>query len=209
MNSAMFAELFGGAARFRALRCLFEQPGRTFGLRELANEAQVDSGNLSRWLQRWSALGLVTTAEKAGYRASPDPALQPLVQLFQQSSEIVTALKQLFAELPNVESAVLFGSVARQQESAHSDVDILIIGDTSEIRINALLRPLERQFERAFNASVFSRSMIKQLQNQGNEFVATLLDGPLLLLKGDPHGLAPGRPTKQWFARHHATLLQP
>lgn len=204
MNTAMFAELFGGAGRFRALRCLFEQPEHTFGLRELANEAQVDSGNLSRWLQRWSALGLVTTAEKTGYRASPDPALRPLVQLFQQSSRIAIALKELFAGLPNVESAALFGSVARQQESAQSDVDILIIGDISEIRINALLRPLERQFDRAFNASVFSRSMIKHLQDQGDEFIATLLDGPILLLKGDPHGLANlGRPAKK--ARHTAT----
>ncbi|SEL65837.1 Nucleotidyltransferase domain-containing protein [Duganella sp. CF402] len=190
MNTSLFAELFGGAARFHALRCLFEQPARLFGLRELAKEADVDSGNLSRWLQRWCAVGLVQQPEKMRYRASSDPALQPLILLFQQSSSMLNTLKALLAELAGVEAAAIFGSVARNEESASSDVDILIIGDISEIRVNALLQPIERQFDRAFNASVFSRSMISQLQDQGDPLIATLLDGPTLLLKGDPHVFA-------------------
>jgi predicted nucleotidyltransferase len=203
MNIALFAELFGGAARFQALRCLFEQPERSFGLRELASEAQVDSGNLSRWLQRWSKVGLVQQPQKARYRAANDPSLQPLVQLFQQSSAMTTALKTLFDDLDGVEAVAVFGSVARHEEHAGSDVDILVIGDISEIRVNALLRPMERQFQRAFNASVFSASTIRQLVNQGDEFIATLLGGPTLLIKGDPHGFADvSRPEKK--ARHAA-----
>ncbi|MHA4867127.1 nucleotidyltransferase family protein [Duganella sp. PWIR1] len=190
MNISMFAELFGGASRFRALRCLFEEPERIFGLRELAAEAEVDSGNLSRWLQRWSKVGLVQQPEKARYRASKDPALQPLAQLFQQSSAMITQIKELLTELQGVDAAAIFGSVARHQQTAGSDVDILVIGDISEIRINALLQPLERQFARAFNASVFSRSTISQLLDQEDEFIATLLSGPTLVLKGNPHGFS-------------------
>jgi predicted nucleotidyltransferase len=199
----MFAELFGGAARFRALRCLFEQPERIFGLRELANEAQVDSGNLSRWLQRWSKVGLIKIPEKARYHAANDPTLQPLIQLFQQSSAMITELKKLLAPLEDVEAATVFGSVARHQQTADSDVDVLIIGDISEIRVNALLQPLERQFGRSFNASVFSRSTLKQLLDQGDGFVVTLFNGPTLRLKGDPHGLANAGPSKA-EARHAA-----
>lgn len=31
MNAVLMGELFGGMARYKALRCLYEQPARAFG----------------------------------------------------------------------------------------------------------------------------------------------------------------------------------
>ncbi|NNU44764.1 hypothetical protein [Ramlibacter montanisoli] len=45
-------ELLGGAGRYKALRCLYEQPSRAFGTRELAALAGIDPSNASRWLRR-------------------------------------------------------------------------------------------------------------------------------------------------------------
>ena len=59
MNTALLSELFGGLSRYKALRCLYEQPARAFGTRELATLAGIDAGNASRWLRRWSEVGLV------------------------------------------------------------------------------------------------------------------------------------------------------
>src|SRR5262245_14927220 len=52
VNSALMSELLGGAARYKALRCLYEQPARAFGTRELAAAAGIDPANASRWLRR-------------------------------------------------------------------------------------------------------------------------------------------------------------
>ena len=48
MNTRLMSELLGGTARYKALRSLFEQPGKRFGARELAKAAGIDPGNASR-----------------------------------------------------------------------------------------------------------------------------------------------------------------
>jgi DNA-binding transcriptional ArsR family regulator len=117
VNTELFSELFGGADRYRALRCLFENPGRTFGARELAAQAQIDPGNASRWLRRWADAGLLEKTyvlKYPRYRPADDPTLKPLHQLFQQESEVIRQLRERISKLGNrVEAAAVFGSTAK------------------------------------------------------------------------------------------------
>lgn len=76
MNTALMTELFGGAGRYKALRCLFEHADRAFGTRELATAAGIDAGNASRWLRRWTDIGLLERRTERGlavFQASKDP----------------------------------------------------------------------------------------------------------------------------------------
>ena len=52
MNEFTLAELFGGVARFRALRSKFAEPDR----RELAAEGGIDPGNVAQLLKRTGLL---------------------------------------------------------------------------------------------------------------------------------------------------------
>jgi hypothetical protein len=102
MNAALLAELFGGTDRFRALSCLFENPGRTYGARELAAEAGIDPGNASRWLRRWADAGLLEKThvlKMPRYRPVADPSLKPLFDLFQQDSRVVSELRERLQKL--------------------------------------------------------------------------------------------------------------
>ncbi|NRO94630.1 MarR family transcriptional regulator [Paraburkholderia sp. NMBU_R16] len=120
----MFAELFGGAGRFKALRYLFEHPNEEFSARELATKAKLDPSDMHRWLQRWQAAGLVRHGTtNAAYRVARDPALAPLITLFHQSSALVADLQHVLRERPGVQAAFIFGSFARHDEKAESDID--------------------------------------------------------------------------------------
>jgi predicted nucleotidyltransferase len=187
MNDGMFAELFGGVGRFRALRYLFEHADEEFSSRELAAAAHTDRGNTHRWLKRWEEAGLVTkgAAAATNFRASADPALAPLVSLFRQSSDLIADLRQMLADIDGVIAAVIFGSFARNDEKAGSDIDVLILGDVSELKTNALLRPLSRKYGRAFNASVFSVEQFGQLVQQGDSFAREVMAQPRMQLLGD------------------------
>lgn len=189
MNTAMFSELFGGTGRFQVLRHLFENPDKEFSARQLSAAATTDSGNTHRWLQRWESVGLVRRSKGNPllYTSSQDPALQPLVELFSQSNSLTSKLRELFAPMEKLESAAIFGSVARNAEDATSDVDILVIGDISELKLNAMLRPLARAYGREFNASVFRPERFAELLAEGDEFACELMANPLLPLKGDLH----------------------
>jgi hypothetical protein len=186
MNETMFAELFGGAGRFKALRYLFEHPNEEFSARELATKAKLDPGNTHRWLQRWQASGLVSHGTtKAAYRVAQDPALAPLIALFRQSSVLVADLQHVLKETPGVHAAFIFGSFARHEERAESDIDVLVLGEVSELRTNALLRPLARKYNRPFNATVFTSEQFRALLAQGDPFATEVMGQPRIDLIGE------------------------
>lgn len=188
MNPDTLAELFGGTERFKALRTIFAEPGRGFGQRELARLAGIDAGNVSRLLKRWMEAGLVRRVQKDGlprYYATQDPALAPLVTLMQQDSELVRSLREALAGVTGLQAAVLFGSMARGEEGAGSDVDVLVLGHVSELKLNTLLRPVGRKLGRPVHASV---STLEDFQNQvraGESFARDIVQGPRIALIGD------------------------
>lgn len=199
MNHQMLAELFGGETRLRALAALFQAPERSFGLRELAVLSDVDSGNLSRWLKRWSEVGLVsrTLGPVPRFQASADPALRPLAKLFSQSGELVRDLQAAIDKLEGVTAAAIFGSFARGEETAGSDIDVLLIGELSELMANARLRPLARQYDRPFNASVFSTAAFQRLLDERDGFALELVSKPHIQLKGSLDEFAKIAQTKE------------
>lgn len=188
MNQATLAELFGSADRFKALRTIFSEPARGFGQRELAKIAGVDPGNASRLLKRWLAAGLVQRIQKDGlprYYAASDPSLAPLVTLMQQDSELAKALRSFLAGVNGVEVALVFGSIPRNDESANSDIDVLVLGSVSELKLNALLKPIGRKLGRPVHASVSTVKSFKAQVAAGESFALGIVQGPKIALIGE------------------------
>lgn len=188
MNESTLLEVFGSLGRLRALRALFAEPGRGFGQRELAAEAGLDPGGVARLLKRWTAAGLVTRRQQDGlprYYASTDPALAPLVTLMQQDSALVRTLREALVVLPGVDVALVFGSVARGAAGAASDLDLLVLGRASELKLNAALKPVGRKLGRAVHATVSTIDSFKNQLRGGESFALGVVQGPRVPLIGD------------------------
>jgi predicted nucleotidyltransferase len=187
MNETTLAEVFGSVGRFRALRVLFAEPGRGFGQRELAAQAGIDPGSVARLLKRWVLTGLVTRRQQDGlprYYASTDPSLAPLSVLMQQDSLLVRTLREALAGIDGVAVALVFGSVARGDAGAGSDVDLLALGDVSELKLNAALKPVGRALGRAVHATACSIESFKNQLRGGESFAQEIVRGPRIALIG-------------------------
>lgn len=187
MNNARLSELFGGKRRFELLKALYLNPARRFTTQDLVEMTGGDSGNLSRWLNRWARLGVVkkiVSGRNVEFQAAADPLLAGLTDIVRRNDEI---MQDIANALPKeVETAVVFGSVARGEEQATSDLDLLVLGeDLSEIRVNARLKPVGRKHRREINASVFSPKEFEQLLRQGNGFVLGIVNQKVIPLKGE------------------------
>ncbi len=188
MNESTLVEVFGSLGRLRALRALFAEPERGFGQRELAAEAGLDPGGVARLLKRWTAAGLVTRRQRDGlprYYASTDPALAPLVTLMQQDGALVRALREALAGQPGVDVALIFGSVAGGAAGASSDLDLLVLGQASELKLNAMLKPVGRKLGRAVHATTSSIESFKNQLRGGESFALGVVQGPRVSLIGD------------------------
>lgn len=192
MNTARMNELFGGRERFEVLRALFLNPNRQFTNQALATSAKASPGNVHRLLLRWADLGLVRRHEDGRnilYQASDDPLLRGLQDLFLRNDALIEDIK---AALPKAaEVALIHGSVARGEEKATSDIDVLILGDgLSSIKVNAALKPVGRKHDRAINASVHGRGEFARMAKSKDAFALSVLSNPTIMLKGELHAAA-------------------
>jgi Nucleotidyltransferase domain len=187
MESAKLIELLGGKERFAVLQAVYLGGDRWLTNQQVADLARIPRGNAHRFLSRWAKLGLLSRREDGRnitYRASDDPALAGLRDLLVRGSVLLDDIR---AALPaSVDTAVVFGSVARSEERAGSDIDILALGDgLSSIKVNAALKPVGRKHQRDINATCLSAAEFAKLLKAGDGFATSVASQRTIPIKGD------------------------
>lgn len=181
------SELFGGQLRYRVLSALFTQPERAFHLRGLAAAAGVDAGNTHRIVRRLLAAQLceaIPDKPYTRYRARKDsPLYADLVRLFSRGSELMADVREVAAALPGM--VAIYGSVARGEERADSDVDVLVIGSISTISAQAAFKPVGRKHGRKINVTAATEEEVLDMLEAGSAFWRDVLTGQLMMLKGE------------------------
>jgi predicted nucleotidyltransferase len=105
-------------------------------------------------------------------------------------------LLEALAGVKGVEVAVVFGSVARGAQGADSDLDVLVLGSASELKLNAALKPAGRTLGRAVHATVYTIDSFKHQLGRGESFALGIVQAPRIALIGELDAAilqAPGR----------------
>jgi predicted nucleotidyltransferase len=182
-------ELCGSEDRYRIIRTLYSRPTERFHLRGLAQAAGVDPSNASRLLVRLVEANLcerTATQLSARYGARHDnPLYQELVSLFQRGSDLVIELEKAANSLSGADIVFIYGSFARGEDLAESDIDIFVIGETSTVEALAHFRPVGRKFERKIGVSVMSMKHLLKALESGATFEMDVFTKPQIMLKGE------------------------
>lgn len=121
--------------RQRVLAVLFGTPDRSFYANELIALAQSGTGAVQRELAGLSNAGLLTVSKQGNqkhYQANTSaPIFAELRGLVLKTMGLADVLRTALAPLAGqIDGAFVYGSVARQQDTAQSDVDVLIVSNT-------------------------------------------------------------------------------
>ncbi|MGA7862006.1 MAG: nucleotidyltransferase domain-containing protein [Thermoplasmata archaeon] len=133
--------LLGSPTKLRLLRKLLATPGRRWTGRELAAAARVSTAQAARDLDDFLQVGILlrdVQGRSYAWSVNEGHVLAPtLSQLFHAEASLRDALARdvggLLAGVP-VRRARLFGSVARGDERADSDVDLFVQVGTADER---------------------------------------------------------------------------
>ena len=189
-TTSMADALFSGT-RQKLLGFLFGQPENTYTLGELIERAQAGSGAVQREIARLADCGLVRVEGKGRsrlYRANPDaPIFQELCgiarKLFGPEEVIRAALMPLNARL---RVALLYGSVARGEDRADSDIDVMIVSDELRLEeVYAALSEAERSLGRQANPTLYTSQEFRQRRDADSPFLADVLGGEYRILLGE------------------------
>ena len=185
--SALFSD-----SQSRVLRWLFGQPDRGFHLSELRRLSGLGSASLQRELKRMAEAGLVQS-ERVGnlrrFQANPDsPVFGELVALTRKTLGAEPLLREALQPLPGLQGSWIFVSVAKQTDTAQSDIDVMLVGkNLSLAKVLELLLPVEQQLGRKINPTCYTPAEFARRRAEADSFVNRVLAQPVLPLIGALH----------------------
>jgi len=179
------------AVRQRVLAVLFGAPDRSFYANELIALARSGTGAVQRELASLLAAGLVTVRDQGNqkhYQANAaSPVFAELRGLVLKTVGLADVLQAALAPLADqVAAAFVYGSVARQQDTAGSDVDVLIVSDAlGYAEVFSALEGAAQTLGRTINPTLYTRAELARRRAQDNAFVTRVLAQPRIWLMGD------------------------
>lgn len=181
--------LFPAQYRRQALSLLVLRPDRRLHLREIARLTGTQPGTMAKELQRPYDAGLLTR-ERVGnqlrYAANVrHPVFAEVAALLRKTVGVADILADALAVLErDVDVAFVFGSIARGDEHADSDVDVIVIGQCDFASVARALEPAQRALGREVNPKVYGLGEWRQRIETGASFVRQVLAEPKIFIVG-------------------------
>jgi predicted nucleotidyltransferase len=195
-RQASMADALFSTTQQRVLGLLFGQPERSFYATEIIGLAGSGSGAVQRELARLEQSGLVTVhrlGSQKHYLANPDsPLFAELCGIARKTVGLAEPLREALTPFASmIVAAFVYGSVAKRQDTATSDIDLMIVSDSlTYADLYGSLEPLGTKLGRAVNPTVYGRKEFAKRVREGNAFMTRVLAQPKLWLIGKEDDLA-------------------
>ncbi len=147
----------------RVLGLLYGKPDQSFYTNEIVRHADMGTGTVRRELDRLTRAGLLRasqTGNQRHYQADPkNPIYQELLGIARKTFGVVDILQAgLQSSLAQIELAFIYGSVAKGEDTAKSDIDLMVIAETLDYAdLIEQLMPAEQQLGRPVNLAIYTR----------------------------------------------------
>ena len=184
------AEALFPKTRQRVLAVLFSTPDRSFYTNEVIGLAQSGAGAVQRELADLADAGLLTVRKQGNqkhYQANAaSPVFAELRGLVLKTMGLADVLRNALAPLaPQVERAFVFGSIAKQQDTAASDVDLLVVSDTLGYGdVFGALEVASQTLGRTINPALYTAADFRARLQGDNAFIQRVMQQPKIWLIG-------------------------
>jgi predicted nucleotidyltransferase len=189
--------------RQRVLALLFGAPDRSFYTNEVIGLAQSGAGAVQRELSDLAAAGLLSVRKQGNQKHfqanTASPVFAELRSLVLKTSGLADVLRAALLPLaPQITVAFVFGSMAKQQDTAASDVDLLVVSDTLGYGdVFGALEAASQTLGRTINPALYSAADFQARQLGDNAFINRVMQQPKIWLIGQEESLQhePTHPT--------------
>ncbi len=174
----------------RVLALLYGKPDRRFYTNEIVRLVAMGRGTVSRELERLVSSGLLVVTKEGNqhyYQANHNnPIYQELLAIVRKTFGIVDVLGSALRALDDkIDLSFVYGSIAKKEETASSDVDLFIVSELlTYTDVMVVLSDTEQLLDRPINPSIYAKEQIKTKLSDKNSFLTRVLEQPKLWIKG-------------------------
>jgi len=179
----------------KVLGLLFAKPDKSYYTNEIMRWASMGRGTVSRELDRLVSAGLLTVLRQGNqnyYQANfESPIYNELVSIIRKTFGVADEIKAKLKSLnENIELAFIYGSIAKGDDTKTSDIDLMLVGeDLSYGEVMESLMPLEKSLLRTINPTIYETQDFFSKLNNGNSFVARVMEQPKIIIMGDENAI--------------------
>jgi predicted nucleotidyltransferase len=177
------------AVRAGVLAATLLQPDHWWFMTELARHLEVTPSSLQRELESLVASGFLLRRQdgrRIYFKANTEsPVFPELKGLVEKTVGIVPELQAAIEKFGGrIELALLYGSIARGEEHAGSDIDLIVVGTLRQVDLLPVLRRLESRFRREVNVTLFSSGEFHRKLASADHFLSSVMNAKTIPLKG-------------------------
>jgi predicted nucleotidyltransferase len=189
--SGNLTSLLFGAYRRDVLALLLLHPETSLHVREIARATGKAPGTLLRELNRLADAGVLIrkrVGNQVHFQADAGCAIyEDLRNLLKKTVGVVDVLREALAPLADkIQAAFVYGSVARGNERARSDLDLMIIGEAKFADVVQALGYAQEALRREINPNLYPVRELRRKLAAGEPFLERIVaDRKLFVIGGD------------------------
>jgi predicted nucleotidyltransferase len=186
---ALLAEILSSKMRAEVFRILFGLGLPSLHTREIQRRSGLAMGTVQQELRKLVRLGLILRRKDGNrvcYQANRShPLYEDIHRVVLKTAGLTDRLRAALSD-PQIRWAFVFGSVARGEEKADSDIDLMVIGPVGLRRLTAMLSGVAEEVGREINPHVLTQEEFLRRKASREHLVTRVLAGPKLFVVGEP-----------------------
>lgn len=186
-------EITRSKLRKALLKHFFLHPGKRFYLRELERILGQPAANIRREFKNLKRLDLFSS-QKVGnlvfYSLNKrSPFYNEIRNLVLKTAGLGDVIKENLIDLEGIDFAFVYGSFAKGEEIATSDIDLMVIGNVKRKELSPRIFKIEKALGRTVNLLTYSKKEILHRIKKGNTFIINVLKGKKIMILGEEDAL--------------------
>jgi predicted nucleotidyltransferase len=195
MNDTLLCSGLFGKTRQAVLALLHGQADSSFYTKQILDAVKIGRGTVQRELKNLTDAGIITRevqGRQVYYRANKKcPLFNELKSIVKKTFGIADVIRQSLEPVADkIQVAFIFGSIASGTEQRTSDIDIMVIGETTFDEVVSAISQAEETIQREINSVVYPVAEFRQKIQSNHHFLKTVLEGDKIFVIGDEDELA-------------------
>jgi predicted nucleotidyltransferase len=173
------------------LALLFTHPDQNFYTNEIIRLVSSGSGAAQRELKKLAEVELIVihkSGNQKRYQANQNsPIFSELRGIMIKTFGLADLIRNVLTPIvQQIHISFIYGSIAKQEAHAKSDIDLMILSDKlSYADVFPLLENVSIKLQRAINPTIYTPGELAQKLKNGNDFLSRVLKQPKIFLIGN------------------------
>lgn len=201
MTSDLASLLFGSTRR-EALAQLLLHPGASLHVRGLARLTGKAPGTLLRELNQLADAGILkrhSMGNQVHFQANEScPIHDELRGIIKKTAGIADVLRDALEPIqPRVTLSFVYGSIARGDERAGSDLDLMVVGSAGFGEVVHALQAAQNVLRREINPNVMRVAVFRKRLSVGEPYLTRVMEDRKIFVMGGPDDLGKLAPDRK------------